>query len=103
MGQKMKIGKIMIKENELNARVSELAEMIKPMLQAGAVDVSKASVVESLNGVSTIPVVKREAGISSVVRVVKKPSCSKSLEVYYPNKTKQPLKKFYSLRVKFKL
>ena len=28
MGQKMKIGKIMIKENELNARVSELAEMI---------------------------------------------------------------------------
>ena len=28
MGQKMKIGKIMIKENELNARVLELAEMI---------------------------------------------------------------------------
>ena len=28
MGQKMKIGKIMIKENELNARVSELGEMI---------------------------------------------------------------------------
>ena len=28
MGQKMKIGKIMIKENELNARVSKLAEMI---------------------------------------------------------------------------
>lgn len=47
----------------------ELAEMIKPMLQSGAVDVSKASIVDSLNGVSTIPVVKRDAGISSVVRV----------------------------------
>ncbi|OJV37017.1 MAG: hypothetical protein BGO29_02610 [Bacteroidales bacterium 36-12] len=47
----------------------ELAEIIKPMLQSGAVDVSKASIVESLNGVSTIPVVKREAGVSSVVRV----------------------------------
>lgn len=47
----------------------ELAELLKPMIQADAVDVSKVSLSETLVGVSSIPVVRRLDGITSIVRV----------------------------------